>query len=398
MATLKDAMVAYLLVIFLINLSNNLPSAYWAIYLSETGLTLYEIGILQALYFLSVAFLDFPTGNIADKFGRRLSGAIGSMLYGLSLIIVSVTRQFSIFIFASFLGGLGTALVSGSYEAWVTDEFKARNEFNKLKQVFSFGRSLGTCAAVFAGIISSILALSKTSLPIAMGGLVGILAGIVSIILMKENYGERRGSFIRLFILNIKRFFYSKEIMFFTLANLGLNSSIVFFFISWQILLTSRGYPSEFLGALYSVLVIAMTLGSMLSAFLMKKISDYRLLAITSVGLGACFMAIMGTFDSVVMSVFVMIAFELTLGLQTPVLIFWRNTLIPSSSRASILSGMSTIISLSNAVMLIVLGKTTRILGVDGTYLVMSFLYAVSFVSFLVIAKRITGSSNYEAL
>jgi len=86
-----------------------------ALFYTDNGLDDYDIYVLQAVYSLSVALLEIPSGYMADMIGRKKSLVIGSVLGTLGYSIYSFSSGFYGFFIAALGGGL--IAVSLNYRA-----------------------------------------------------------------------------------------------------------------------------------------------------------------------------------------------------------------------------------------------------------------------------------------
>ncbi|TME73769.1 MAG: MFS transporter, partial [Chloroflexi bacterium] len=57
----------------------------WVIFLQGKGLSLTQVGLLEGVAWTITAFLEVPTGAIADRWGRKASIAVGASLYGIAM-------------------------------------------------------------------------------------------------------------------------------------------------------------------------------------------------------------------------------------------------------------------------------------------------------------------------
>ena len=57
----------------------DMTSAIWVLYLSYKGLSLAEIGVIEAIFHVSSVLGEIPTGAAADFIGKRTSIILGIM-------------------------------------------------------------------------------------------------------------------------------------------------------------------------------------------------------------------------------------------------------------------------------------------------------------------------------
>ncbi|KGP71693.1 MFS transporter [Pontibacillus yanchengensis] len=110
--------------------------ALWVIYLSDSGLSMTQIGIVEALMHVAVVLFEIPTGMIADLYGRKVSLLIGNVLsigYG-GLMLVS--DSFSLFGVALMTLGLCMTFQSGAEEALAYDTLKEQGQEHQYTRVF----------------------------------------------------------------------------------------------------------------------------------------------------------------------------------------------------------------------------------------------------------------------
>jgi len=82
-----------------------------ALFYTDNGLDAFDIYVLQAVYSLSVAILEIPSGYMADVIGRKKSLVIGSFLGTLGYCIYSLSSGFYGFLAAEIILGLGGSWV-----------------------------------------------------------------------------------------------------------------------------------------------------------------------------------------------------------------------------------------------------------------------------------------------
>jgi MFS family permease len=142
MNILKTKNNIYLLYFYLFFAQLFFDRALWVIYLGDKGMTLGEIGVLEALLHFAIVLFEVPTGMIADLYGRKVSLVIGnlfSLLYGLFMLL---SGNFSMFTLAFLSMGLMVTLHSGAEQAFAYDTLK--NE----KREKDYTRVIGSMTAI----------------------------------------------------------------------------------------------------------------------------------------------------------------------------------------------------------------------------------------------------------
>lgn len=128
------------------------------LYYQNKGISLAYLGIILGSYQLSKIIFEIPTGIIADKYGRRISIAIGFICMQIFLILTLFSNRFGIFIIAAIFQGIGATFISGADAALLIDtliEEKKEEDISKysgLRQVlFYYALSF---SALFGGFFT----------------------------------------------------------------------------------------------------------------------------------------------------------------------------------------------------------------------------------------------------
>ena len=108
------------------SLSPAVLGPYLSLWLKNIGLSFSEIGLVQSVSELAQLLTDFPTGGVADRYGRIKTYSLGSSLFGLGLLVVALSKDLIGTILGASLSGLGSALVSGTMVPWLYDSLNDR--------------------------------------------------------------------------------------------------------------------------------------------------------------------------------------------------------------------------------------------------------------------------------
>jgi len=123
---------------------------YWR----SLGLTMHEVLELQALFGLAVVLLEFPTGYVADLFGRKASVVLGGLISGLSFSFLPFAHTYSELLIFEISVALAATLVSGAEDAIVYESIAAIANRRRIIGSFVVWSLLGeTSAALLAGVL-----------------------------------------------------------------------------------------------------------------------------------------------------------------------------------------------------------------------------------------------------
>lgn len=121
------------------------------------GASLTQLGPLLAVYSVTTAALELPTGGLADSIGRRpvlLASALCNV--GLFALLLAST-DLRVLAVALFLGGVGRALDSGPLESWFVDESKAADADVDVRIGLSRGGAVDGLALAVGSIVGGLV-------------------------------------------------------------------------------------------------------------------------------------------------------------------------------------------------------------------------------------------------
>lgn len=190
-----DALKVFYGIEFFEDIGRHAAFTVMAVYLvQDVGLNPLELVLVGTVGEISYFLLEVPTGVIADTYSRRLSLILGLLVSGASAIVIGVADVFSVVLVGSLLWGLGSALQSGAYEAWITDE----HGVDGITGVFLRGSQFAYAGAIAGAILGVAVATQNLGGALVFGGTIMILTGAVCIFVMPEHGFRRRPATERL--------------------------------------------------------------------------------------------------------------------------------------------------------------------------------------------------------
>jgi hypothetical protein len=156
----------------------------WIIYLmNDRGLSLTEIGVFESFFWLTIIIAEVPTGAIADRFGRRVSLALGAVLFAVSTVIFAMADHFTILLGSYLVMAIAMTLYSGAGDALLYDTLRVLGRTREYEH--HAGRSHGlfwammVLATAIGGPAAYLLGYSATILISALFFLVSAAAALL---------------------------------------------------------------------------------------------------------------------------------------------------------------------------------------------------------------------------
>lgn len=151
------------------------------------GLTPAQFGLFVALGGWATMAVDYLTGALADKAGRRLCWALSMFVYAGAMFWLSRVTTFAQALATPLLQGLSWALVSGSREAWLYDHVGREGTRRAMASLYLCSVPLTVAAAALATWLGM---WAGIRLPIALTGFIMLAVGCL-VLTFPENYGSR---------------------------------------------------------------------------------------------------------------------------------------------------------------------------------------------------------------
>jgi DHA3 family tetracycline resistance protein-like MFS transporter len=140
--------------------------------------------VMEATIFVS----EIPTGVLADTYSRRASIVVSFLIQGTAIVVVGLAEQPAVAIAAWGLWGFGYTFMSGAFQAWITDEVGV----NEVGSVFLRGTRVSFVGS-FVGLgLQALVAIESLRAAVVLGGVVIVLCGVASLLVMPETGFRRR--------------------------------------------------------------------------------------------------------------------------------------------------------------------------------------------------------------
>ena len=352
------------------------------VFFQENDLSTTEIMILQAVYSLTIAILEIPSGFFADSYGRRNSILISTLFSFIGYIILSTYTGFNQYLLAEILLGIGASLISGADSAIIYDTLIELKDEDSYTRVEGKNYAIGNFSEAIAGILGGFLAISSIGLylPIYIQTLVVMLSIPIAYSLVEPKRTFKISQSLNS-IFNIVKdtFIYNKKLKWYIVysSSMGMTTLSIAWFV--QPFLTTINMPLTYFGIIWASLNIMAGITSYYSyIFNNRNILIY-------ISLSASISLICLGFNISLMGLIFISSIYLLRGIITPHLRNLININTTSERRATVLSLRSFMIRLSFGLTVPILGYITDIHSIN--YVFYSLAAITGFTSLLAAYK-----------
>lgn len=254
---------AYIAVSILHKLADIMANSVITLLLIEKGLPYVYIGILWSIYLVCVVVFDFPSGALADYFGRRKTYVYGVVLSAISYSILILGNTFLLLSISYIIKGIGTALMSGSLQAWLgsvstAEVFKKYTGKIKLFEVIII---------VPIVILTSVLDVNTSRGIIIIVIIVQLIISCIATMFMPDNKGIVT-SFFKVSVTGLKELFSSINLFMGLFMSVFTYAVFTVFNLIWQPYATYVGVELKFFPLISA---LNMFVGSGMSYLVSKK-------------------------------------------------------------------------------------------------------------------------------
>jgi len=308
-----------------------------------------KIFILEAWFILWIVLLEIPTGVVADKYGRKVSVALGALFFAIDLLIFGTTKDYYILYLAEFLGAMGFALISGADKALIYDSLIEMKKKEEGKYYLSRYEAAGTLGILISLPLGSLIAKSNIitypkslAFTFILSSVSLMLAFFFYISIKEPKRYKPTENFVRLGIDGLKYLNKHKILRAFALNSTLVSAVTFFMFWFYQPLAGSIGIGVAyygFVGAGFNLFAMLLVLNvkKLEDTFGMKNILFYSAFVPSLLFIG---LVISKNFYFVLFSILLISGMKI---LRAPILSDFMNKHIDSKNRATVLSSVSLV-------------------------------------------------------
>ncbi len=348
------------------------------------GLSMSQVLQTQALFALTIALCEVPSGYIADMWGRRNAILVGSALNALGFFSLLWADSFVDFLLYELILGIGFSLISGADLALLYDTELYLAD-NGVPGGAGAGKSLSRLISIEAaasgigGIVASVLLFWSLELVVAVQAFTGFLPALLGLTLLEVPRAKGQGHAAEgNHSDNAKRIadvlLFGKPVVLWTafaIAVFGLLAIYVFWIYQkyWEL----QGVPLNWFGFIWAAFALTVSVSARYSDALEKRlgtrgllvlIATLPLLGLLGMAFGAGWLGVMFGF-----------AIQFSRGVSMSLFYEALNSRVPGEFRATINSlvnlGIRAIFIVSGPV----LGVALDSMGMSNTLIALAMVF-----------------------
>ena len=365
------------------------------------GLSMSEVMQTQALFALTIALFEVPSGYLADMWGRKRAILVGAALNAVGFLSLLWADSFVDFLVYEFILGIGFSLISGADLALLYDTEVYLSD-NELPGGAGAGKSLSrlisieAAASGIAGITASILLLWSMDAVVWLQAFTGLGPLLLALFLVEvprpasnTGHGSNARQVVQLLL-------FGRPVVLWTAAAIAVFGLLaVYVFWIYQKYWEFQGISVELYGYIWAAFALTVSVAARYASTLERLIGTRQLLALMGVlpllgmlgmALGAGWIGVMFGF-----------AIQITRGLSMSLFYEALNRRVPGDFRATV----NSLVSLGVRGIFIVTGPLIGVAldgyGVNSTLLLLLVIFTPLIALVLVpLLRRIKREEKAE--
>jgi MFS family permease len=306
------------------------------LFLLETGLSMTQVFILEAIYTLVAVLLAIPCGLFSDNFGRKRSIFLSSATMFIACLVYALSFKFYQFLIAEIIWALSYALYMGSEQAFVYDTLLDLERPEDYKKVYGtsafitlFVFGIASLIGGYIGAISLRLAILATLIPFFIAMFIPVTF-VEPKIHKSEKHSLTQLKESLVFVRHHKRI---KHLITYFAVLIGITY-ISFFFV--QPYLKAIGFPVKMLGYIYIIGFVLEAMGAKFADLIERKIGEKKSL-VSMAFFSAFALLCTGLIWTKIAVIFPLLLFFIY-GFADPIISFYINEHIVSHRRGTVMS------------------------------------------------------------
>lgn len=345
------------------------------LFFKDNGLNLEEIMTIQAIYSITIALIEIPSGYVADVLGRKNSMIIGTFFGFIGMFIYSFAEGFWGFLPAALSLGIGQSFVSGSDTALMYDSLATINQKDKFIKYEGRSIALGNFAEAIAFIIGGFLAEISLRTPFYYQTGIAFIGFLIAFLLIEPPVSKltHKNPWINIKYIIHYSLIKSKPLKWNIIYSSVIGATTLVMAWFSQPYFVALKMEVKYFGIIGAILNLAVAITSFYSHHIEEKWNSSKMLTFFLIFLSACYLLLGNILNY--WGLLVLFIFYMVRGICTPVLRDYINRFTPSEMRATVMSIRSFMIRTIFAICSPFLGYLADIYSIQIAFQVATIIF-----------------------
>ena len=341
----RNTITQYLTLMSLTSFGRGVIATIYVPFLLSHGLNLFDVGLVNFIYYSTLFICEIPTGAFADIFGRKSSFVLSSFIVSIGAFMYASSKTFWGFAASEVVLAIGSTFASGAFKAWLVDKLQHHGYTGSLSKIFSKSQAFGLIAGIIAALIGAQVSDINIALPFVWLGIISFMTGTITLFWIKEEYFIKKKFSFKLGLLAMKETtmqsiefgLKNKVVLFLLMIGLIQVFAVQALNMQWTPYFLEYFQDKKFLGYLWAGMMLGLTVGSFLASKFLALVKDEKkalIICQMSIGVGT----VVVTLLPFPLGITLFILHEIPRGMFTPLKDKFLQDNIPSHARATISS------------------------------------------------------------
>lgn len=361
----------YILFTTLWAMSHMVTAGIYATFLISHGMSLFEVNLINSVFFFSLFVCEIPTGAFADIFGRKKSFVIACIGWAISELIYARSQSVAGFLTAEIIAAIAFTCMNGALKAWFVDSLIHRGYESPGTWVFGKVKTIAQYTSIPCAVIGSYIGSYSMNFPFYIGATISAFGAILAMVYMKEEYFERKVFSWNMGLQKMKDVIASsvhyamkdRAVRFLLAMNFVQIFSIQALNMYWQPFFGSHGVAKEHYGWIFGGMMIAVGVGYWIASKVHTGTNERMLIIQSQIFVGVLVLAVLCV-SSLPLLIILFIIHEIGRGFWEPLKDSYLHKRIPSHERATIDSFCSVSPHIGGTIGLVVSGAIAEYGGI----------------------------------
>ncbi|PLS03720.1 MFS transporter [Neobacillus cucumis] len=234
-----------------------------------------QLGLMSTVFFAAYAFMQIPTGFLADKYGRVKVLVIGYLLFGAATMLSGMAPSFAVFLVVRALTGLGEGTYYGS-QYGISSTITPKKYRGLVAAIINSGMAFGISLGFISSSYFSYTLHKGWQFPFYVFAIPTIIIAVLIAIFVRDDSHKQKQSEVIKEKVEMKTLFTKNHIFVYILIFCSLYG--FFGMLTWlpYYLQTTRGVAASQTGVISSLVPWASIPGAILFGYLSDKVKNKK--------------------------------------------------------------------------------------------------------------------------